>query len=76
MLTFAYVGGGGAKGSCLRHNILEKNMHNLHNLFQGKVKKKCASPLCIIYVKKLSDIYSYFITMKMGKRSNVIQKNA
>ena len=25
MLTFAYVGGGGAKGSCLRNHSLEKN---------------------------------------------------
>ena len=51
MLTFAYVGGGGAKGSCLRHNILEKNMHNLHNLFQGKVKKNALRPYVLSMLK-------------------------
>ena len=38
MLTFAYEGGGGAKGSCLRNHSLEKMLNNLHKFFQGKRK--------------------------------------
>ena len=37
MLTFAYMGGGGAKGSCLRNDSVEKMLNNLDgNYFYEK----------------------------------------
>ena len=33
MLMFGYVGGGGAKGSCLRNHSLEKMLNNMHIFF-------------------------------------------
>ena len=38
MLTFAYVGGGGGQGVCLRNHILEKNSTRNNEKSQKTVK--------------------------------------
>ena len=52
MLTIAYVGGGGAKGSCLRNDILEKKFA-LDRKITKKSCKKCIATVCKIYIQEL-----------------------
>ena len=52
MLTIAYVGGGGAKGSCLRNDICNF-FFALDRKITKKSCKKCIATVCKIYIQEL-----------------------
>ena len=52
MLTIAYVGGGGAKGSCLRNDIWNFFLA-LYRKITKKCCKKCVATVCKIYIQEL-----------------------